>query len=63
MRKLAPARVSYWGGVLAFICFFCRSMTNTTTPSWINRSYACTTSSSLLADQFHTEARSRYAFT
>lgn len=65
MRKLAPARVSYWGDFFAFtrLHFFCRSLTNTKTPSRINKSYACATRSSLPADRFHTETSGRYAFT
>ena len=58
MRKLAPVRVSYWGDLLAFTCLhvFCRSLTKTKTSSWINKSYACATRSSLPADRFHTAA-------
>ena len=61
MRKLAPVRVSYWGDLLAFTCLhvFCRSLTNTKTSSWINKSYACATRSSLPADRFHTETSGR----
>ena len=47
--------------VYMFVCF-CRSLTNTKTSSWINKSYACATRSSLTADRFHTETRSFHVY-
>ena len=64
MTKLALVRVSYRGDLLTFTCLyvFCRSLTNTKTSSWINKSYACATRSSLTADRFHTETRSFHVY-
>lgn len=48
-----------------FTCLlvFCHLMTNMTWLSWIDKNYMCTTRSSPLANQFHTEMNACFAFT
>ena len=43
--------------------FFPRSITNMTTPSWIDENYSCATRFSPPADHFHSETRGHFAFT
>ena len=56
--------LGYYVLLLTFTCLyvFCRSLTNTKMSSWINKSYACATRSSLTADRFHTETRSFHVY-
>ena len=71
MRKLAPARVSYWDDFL--ISYRVYMMTgsfhillfNGTNTRLVQngKHYACATRSSLPADRFHTEMGGRFAFT
>ena len=74
MRKLAPARVSYWGDFLIsyrvymMTCSFHISLLegtlhlSTTLVIQNRKRYARTTRSSLPADRFHTETCGRFAF-
>ena len=69
MRKLAPARVSYWDDFL--ISYRVYIMTESfhillfegARVIQNRKHYACATRSSLPADRFHTETDGRFAFT